>query len=497
MRKRTFAERLADNRGSALLSVFVVIMVLLVLGMGVLALSMSNAQQAKVGDTYERSYYAAGGGAQQGVERLKSAALEYYRQVEQEMRSGMQTHNNAADFFAYLDAVTYSPPQPDASAGGPSSLSVSITHTAVSSSTHRYTVLSTATGGTVTRRMRGTVDITFVPIVMRASALPFPNDAVIAGGTFYMDNTTSSVRLNFGVSGNVLFGAYVNPNTDPWYDGFSAGNKNVAGWINPSAADMVDWDLRYASLKPARLTVSPSIAPSTTINTNSFAPLGYAVPSPVYLEGLPTSNLTVSVTISGGGQIYSYRDLSLQNCSYGGTPSRYLTVFCSGNMTFGSTSLNYCKIYCDGNVSMSGGGSISNSEIYCGGNINLGSYGISNTCIVSGNTATLGSGSISGSLVYASNDISITGGTGLNGIFYAGDSVYFNASGSMSGQVAAKGNIYTKSGCSYNVSYSQSTINDILDAPFIDHLGGSGGSSAIIPPTDAQIFTGESAFAEP
>ena len=98
-------------------------------------------------------------------ENMSSIYVPYFK-------NNVQSSNTASSFFPALDAVTYAPPQPDSSSGGPSQLSVTISHTAVDADTHRYSVLSAATDGKTSRRIMGLIDISFVPVTQTGGFAP-------------------------------------------------------------------------------------------------------------------------------------------------------------------------------------------------------------------------------------------------------------------------------------------------------------------------------------
>lgn len=501
---------MSDERGSAMVSVFLVITVLLVLGMGILALSLSNTKQAVTTNTYERCFYAADSGAKQGVERLKSAALEYYRVVAEEVKAGSMANNNAASFFAYLDAIGYTAPQPDAASGGPTSLGVSISNTAVDADTHRYTVLATASGDSATRKVAGTIDITFEPITTTSGFTSFGDQAIIAGGTF-----TMGTKINVPVNGDVRFGAYVNPRSNPptysKYDGLSANNENVPGWIDPATADSLNWDLNYSSFVLPKTAVTPSlplIKNGDTVNTSYIASKGATLTSPFYIEGEPGASYSIKALNINRGQFISDGNLTIDGGSgYFGTSSSYLKIYVKGNLVIKSTTLSYAKIFCEGNVTIDGSGDFTGVEIYCKGDVKISSINLVNVKVYSGDQFTFGGGNVTGqSLVYAKNDMKLgtevgggSSGCTLSGLFYSNGTASVNAGGSMTGQIVAKGNM-TMAG-SFSFTYNQALIDAILDDPNFQNgpfvTGNTSGSSTqVVEPASSKIFTATSPFTE-
>lgn len=519
-----------NNKGSALVSVFMVILVLLVLGAGILALSLSNTKQAVTADTYERSYYVADAGAKQGVERLKNAAMEYYRTVAEEVKNGTQTNNNSASFFAYMDAITYTPPQPDTSAGGPTSIDVSISHTTISSDTHRYSVLSTATGLATARKIQGSIDITFVPIVKSASAFtPLGSETVLVGGTFNQTSGDITIQNN----GTVRFGAYTNPRSNPPsysnYDGFNIANKSSLNWIDPNTRSSLNWDMQYPGFTEESKTAASPTLPIIS-NGATISSLGGNT-SPIYLEGAAGASFTFKSVNSGftGGQIWCDKKLTVQSATLDGNAGNYIKLYSGTDMAISSTVLDYCKLFSDANLSINGGGGISNLiicsrgdmtigsttmtnlKIYCGGNLTINGGSSTNVTIYCAGTITdnsntrtnmkvycdsysMSGGNIVGdSIVYAESYIHLE--STVSGLIYSNGNIDIGSGSGLTGQMAAKGNVNAHGSFSYR---PDSTLLARLNVdPFTTSSpGGGSGSATVVQPANPAIFPGTPSFSE-
>lgn len=463
----------SDKSGSALLAVVMIIAVVLILGMGILTLSLANARQNKIDDTYERDYYSADGGAQQGVEALKNAAMEQYRLIATDLMNNVQSSNNATSFFTALDAVTYVPPQPDSSTGGPSALSVSITHSTVDADTHSYSVKAVATDGRTPRTVQGSITINFQPVTKTSGYTQMGTQTMISGGK--ISSSQSTVHIN----GDVVASSY----TIDYPNNFIVTGSKLIGTAVPT------WNTKYSDHYEAKSAVTPTV----TVTTNGSTVSSCA--SPYYIEGSSGVSYTVSsLNVNGnGGQFYSAAGLTVSNGTYKGSSSNWLKLYSSGDMTITSSSLAYVKIFCGGNLSLTNSGIPSNIEIDCAGSVTISGTSLADTTMFCGNDLNFSGTSITGnSIIYVKDDISFTGASGtMKGLFYAGGDITIGqASMNLDGQIAAGGNI-TITQASPSYTYDAALLQQLASNDFIQDCG----TATVTQPPDSQIFSGPT-FAE-
>ncbi len=524
--KRLIDSSLHNERGAALVAVFLVLMVLLTLGLGVMALSMGSAKQAVVTDTYEKAYYAAEGGAQQGVEYLRSQVLRVYSNIKSDLASGITSSNNATSFFNNLNtsitnsATKFNPVLTESSgAASVTGLTASIAASA-SGITRTYTITSTAAGGEARRIVVGKIDVTFKEVTVSSGALTLSDHVVMTGGTFHV--VSGDNRVNNPAT--VLFGSYDNPNTNPWYDGFVYDDKpNTSNWINPGLAGTLTWEMEYPGYSnEAKYPNAPSIAPianGASVTNAAFKnpPYNWTVPSPVYLEGAPGASYSVSNFSIIGGQVVSTGNLSISAPNITGTADKYVKIYCSGDLTISSSILKYVKIFCDGNLTISGGSGTRNCKIYVKGNVTLSTV-IEDDTIICGKNLTLQGNSANRCTIYAKQkvtmdsnnrtnmkiycDVLSTSGGGIGGdtIVYAESSLnlcgnvaglfYTNGTakigtpqnGSLTGQVVAKGDTYT-----YGYQFNKDpNISRLYDDAFVTSTGSA--TMTITLPLNTEIF---------
>jgi hypothetical protein len=517
---------LKDNRGSALISVFMLITVIIILGMGILALSLANTKQAKTTDTYEKDFYVADGAAKQAVEAVNNAALEQYRLIAIDVKNNGEgtTSNNATDFFNGMAALlsAYVPVQPDSSAGGPTSVTVPISNNG-GSPTRVYTVLATATDSKTTRKISSTVSITFKKVTLSSAAFtPLGDQVLLCGGMFDVS------KVHVDITGTAEFGAL---KINPWNFNYNGNNNPDQATLNtlidPSLSNNLNWNMKYPGYteEPKTTPVNP-IYLSNGSNYSSNNPV-----SPVYLEGNTGASFTVSSTNSGftSGQIWCDKKLTLSSDTLSGSPSNYIKIYSSGDMTITSTPMSYCKIYCDGNLSISGGSGISNLIICCHGNITIGSVTRNNLKIFCDKDLTITGGSSTNDTIYCKgtfndgstdrynthvycNVYKMSGGnfysnpsgdsivyaeTSMhiesicNGLFYTNGNLDCGG-GRVTGQVAAKGSITTNG---YSFIQNSAMMARINVNPFTSSSPADS-NVQVVQPKNTDIFTNTPTYVE-
>lgn len=471
-----------DKSGSALLAVVMIISVVLILGMGILTLSLANARQNKIDDTYERDYYSADGGAQQGVEALKNAALEQYRMISVDLKNNVLSSNNATSFFTALDAVTYSPPQPDSSVGGPNTLTVAISHSTVDSDTHRYTVTAAATDGKTPRKIVGSVDISFIPVTTATDFTPLGTQAVISGGTLVTNGNYCEIQ------GDVKFG------TLPTYSQYQfklngVTNPDLSSYVDTNTASSINWNMSYpgftSSAKPSSLTL-PAYSSATSLTNSIFsvAPYNWTVPSPIYLDLEGSSGTyTMSSFDYIGGTIYCTANLTDSCPHITGTSGNYVKIYCKGNLTLSGVVGSYVKIYCDGNVTISGGG-IDHLTVYCNGTLTDSSNSKTQVRYYCNSYIMTGGQSSGDNIIYAKSSMTIQSSP-VTGLLYSGGNITIQGGSSVTGQIVAKGNIIMNGPFNYN--YDASMLQRLNADAFPTSTGG--GTITTIEPPSSQIYS--------
>ncbi len=489
MNRKLIKQWCKNERGSALVTVFMVLIVLLALGMGVMALSVGGAKQSVVTDTFEKLYYPAEGASTQGVEFIKQQVLNEYQDIADLFDHNNSSTNNQTTFFQHLndrlgaDGANFAASQPDQSAGSAvDALDTKITHTS-SGSTYIYTVSSKATGGSTARGVDGKLKVTFVKLEKKF--IPFGEHALIVGNT--LDFTDAKPNTTITASGGVEV-ATINPS--------SSASKISGGIVAPPPGRDLDWDLSFSSFSAfiglmgdnTHALVPGSYTMGTGNNKVSFSNA---------LQNITTASLSLSsskvtpaitnyllnnVNVTSGAKLVSYGKLGIE----GGT-IRNAVIVTSGDLHLDGTTIYDSAIYCGGTLYLRDGNSkdtnVVDTVIYAN-NVNIGGNGNGKYVFTKG-------------LLYSKNDITIEG----NKV----DTQQF----SYSGQVVAKGDVIVTEDVpnkELKFRFDESILNNlpavmynlnvgsIIDSPFIESLTDYNGGTlyTIIYPTFDQIFQDQS-----
>ncbi len=371
--RKSIKQRITDNRGSALVSVFLVIMVLLVLGMGILALTMNNVKQSAVVDNYERDYYAANRAAQQAIENLKRTVGDYYNDLALKFAD---TANIAAYETAYNNFftnvrnnanATFTEPALDTSRGGPGSTVTTVAMGTPNGNTCTYTISSKAVAGETTRTVYASITIIRTEKFKTEFLTKFGNNALIAGGNVNMDGNKNA---KIDVNGDVVVGGSVVDTTHGGSGYFDATNYDPAHpelYVDPTIVSKLTWSLSYGSFPQvakdaAVAAAAPKISNGATVQASSYI-------TPMDIEGNPgASYMITGASPATSGQIGSTGNLTLDGATLSG-----VSIYVSGNLTIkNSTSLSGVSIYVTGASSVLDidDSTLTNVKIYCNGDMN-------------------------------------------------------------------------------------------------------------------------------
>ncbi len=451
MNRKRNATVLMNNRGSALLTTFLVLIVLVALGLAMTTLAVANYQQSTTIDNYERNYYSAEGAAQLALDNLKREVRDYYNDmaIARANTANLTEYNVLYDnFFANIRsnaAASFADPEVAVYAGvGPDTVSTTyLTPAKIDSDTYRFTIESTATGARAARTVTASIVIKRNGITYIPGSLPPPygEQSLIAGGTLDL-TSASAVHINNSLgtgNGSILVGDYKSRNSaittpeqayaaETWRDGLYMNNRSAGGWIDPMTIMGIAWNESYPGFtKPAPAVVTPSIAVITngqTVTDSNFPkdkknkPI---IPSPLYLEGAAGAFYTVSgMDVTGGGQFVSDKALTLTGGSgYKGTSGNWLTLYGGGNVNIGSTTIGYVRLYCDGDFTW-GGSASGPVEVYCKGNVTINGIVMKNCKIVCGGNVSISGGNSTDVTLYCKGDLNDSSTNRTNAQYYVG-----------------------------------------------------------------------------
>lgn len=506
MMKRTGDKLYKDNRGSALVSVFLIICVILIIGMGIIALSASNAAQAKVNGTYEKDYYAADGAAKQEVEALRNAALEQYRLIAADVQNyGENTaSNNYVDFFSNIKTAmnAYTAVQPDPSAGGPTSITLDQIKDDGGNPTRVYTIAATASDAKTSRKIATTVSITFKKVTLSAAAFtPLGTDTIISGGMF----DCHSGNVDLGTSGTPATAHFAALNATQYHFNWNGNSQMTVAQLQAGLVDtnlqseITWWNMKYPGFTSAVKVPSgqlslPTFNSATTVSNGSF---NWHIPSPIYLD---LEGASGTYTLDGsfsyiGGQIYCTTNLNMSSPYITGTAANNVKIYCKGALSISGSIVSYTTIYCDGNVTINGGSSYNHVTIYCNGTISdscTDRYNDRYYCknyTMSGGNFDYSASDDMGNMVYAESSMHLE--SNVSGFFYTNGTMTCNG-GKLYGQAVAKGGITTPG---YSFYQDSAMMAKIYTNPFLSSSPADT-SIKVVQPKNTEIFTNTPTYSE-
>lgn len=538
MGRPALRQYIKNERGNALVSAFLIIIVLFIFGMGILALTAQNARQAVVTDTFERAYYVAGGGAKTGVEIVRFAVMEQYNSIAEAVKASGNKDigaNQPASFFAGVEGIIHAYlanpqnlQQPDTSAGGPASFTLGIVNNGASPK-RTYTIRSTAAGGNATRVIVSTIDITFKQVELSAAAFtPLGSETVLCGGMFDAANAYVSI------TGTAKFGELKYKKWNFNYNGNSNPSQELLDSLeDTSVAGRLNWNMKYPGFTREAITTAaptlPALPNGASVTNASFKdpPFNWHVPSPIYLEGQPGASFTVESSLGNyvGGQIVCTGNLTVRT-AVDGTAGNYVKMYSSGTFTQSSGQLNYVKIFSDGNVNIGNGPAVKNAYIYSKGSVTLTGREMSNLVIVCDGNLTISGGSSTNVTIYCKGSISDGSNTRVNmkvycdsytmsggniqgssilyaerfihlestvrGLFYTNGNITCGNGAGVTGQLVAKGNITTPG---YSFNQDAALIAQLNVDPFVTSSPADS-AVTVTQPIDGEIFTNNPKYRE-
>jgi hypothetical protein len=514
-------QALRSNRGSSLLTIVTVMMVLTLLGMGAMTLSVNSVVGSKKIDNFERAHYGGESAVSSALETLKKQVAVYYARMAayRSQPDGLADYTQLYQgFFANIRTASETafrePELIHYQYGSLSTATRFLPPIPLTPDSARYEIEAVTTEQGVSRTVRGSIVVYRVDLTPTAApSLPYlGNEAVVAGGTL---NTGPS--SGYPVYGNVRVGELVTDESKPWL--FTAYNEESC--VDPTVAEYIDWNLDFGEILaacPCRPAGSPSIAPvpdGAVVDTNYVLSRGGVFADPLNITGQPGASFEVRSVGYPGGVVYSSGNLNIQGGDFSGAGEKY--IYCEGDLTVSSVELNNFTVYCGGDLTVSNG-SFGAGELYCAGSITMYSAGTINCNLYAGGDVTIYGGSfgqsmycggsfmcggldISEGVIYAEEGIHLgyDGRSGtIAGVLYTNGDVYYEEGISITGQLVAKNNV-TLNGTETiwpSVRYDEELVRRLLDEDRLElvHMVGTDETGgAVVLPSPLAVF-GEERF---
>ncbi len=402
-----------NKKGSALLTVLVIMTVLVVVGMGVISNSMNNLTATDVVTVNERSYYASENAAQVAISTIKNEVSQYYMTMK---NSSSYTAYQAlySSFFTYLqgrlvgeNSILAEPDFVQNELDGKTTVTCTMNTPTTQSSGYlgtTFNVTCTTTIDGVSRTVRGSLRVDAAPLKYQWTSAPALTDSMLLlGGNTEVDCEGTENHLT--VSGTATMGGeVVNP------CGFSATSLNVN---NAYVEDLLIWKLFYNQFDKS--IANPSLPTPVTPGTASNK--YYFDTSTIIDQNIGSKNIYCAGDLT-------IEDVQVNNCD----------IYVAGNFYLNNAGdpdrLKGSNVYVEGNMVINASNFWSNGHqpmyYYAGGNISIilgqGGHGASHKSGRIEDTYMTAGGNITITSAYADDQDDVID----NSAFYAGGSIAIN-----------------------------------------------------------------------
>lgn len=329
-------DKIKNKKGSALLTVLIVMTVLLVVGMGIISSSMNNLTATDVITVNERSYYAAENATQVAVSTIKNEVSKYYMTMVNNSSSYAAYQTLYANFFTYLsgrligaNSILSSPDFITSELDGNTTVTCTMDTPATQTSGYlgtTFTVTSTTTIDGLPRSVTGSVRVDAVPLKFQwTSAPPLTEYVLLSSG-----NVETSANYLQAVGSARLSGVVTNPSY------FSATDlvENDA-----SIEDILIWQLYYNQFD--RSIANPPMPAEVTYAGADVAYDWYHSLGPGEFPGNKINNKKIYMI--GGGEI---KNQKITNCDI------YVV---GGGLNITNSTFEATNIYCDAGINIANG----------------------------------------------------------------------------------------------------------------------------------------------
>ena len=390
-----------NKKGSALLTVLMVMTILVVVGLGVFSNSINNLNTTDVVTINERSYYASENAAQIAVSTIKNEVNKYYMTMM--AATSTSAYQSLYDnFFTYLQgrlvgsgSILSSPDFVESELDGKTTLTCTMATPSMQASGYlgtTFTVTATTTIEGVEREVVSKLRVDAAPLQFQWTSAPPVTDYVLLSGG---DVKTNAEYLQ-AVGSAILSGTVTNPSY------FSATSLSEN---DSSVNDILTWQLYYDQFDKS--IANPPMPPTMTSDEADVAYPWYHSLGPGEFPGNKVNNQKIYFT--GGGEI---KNQTVKNCDI------YVQ---GGGLNITNSTFEGTNIYVEGLINIANGTEfLSGSNpniIYTGGDliINCNTIIISDTAMTAeGNMmfhshASSKNDIIENSSFYTNSSISITG----------------------------------------------------------------------------------------
>lgn len=480
-----FSRLFKSKKGSAIITVLIVMVVLVLLGQAITILTLGTLRTNVADSSNNEAYYAAESGIVSAIDQVKHEVVSYYKTLSE----ASSTDYNAL-FGAFSTSINANAQarfvEPTLEGGTTSTTFYVGAYDSVNDVCEFNIQCVSMTPDNARYQVNASVYVKKIDVSVTGGQLVVvDNAALIVGGELDLDYD-SGIGIN---GGDAIVGGITFESTKKNQVPYSISGGDL--YIDPNIGDVIEDVFVYSSYS------NPDVSGADLVVTaNTTLDWGYTPPNPVVITTLPGVDLVLSrdfdegvihgqgnVTVSGGNygvDLYCDGDLYLSSCDFIGD------IYVRGNFV-GEDAVIRGNLIVDGNINWSSGYSV--GDILCGGYVTI--HDASSVCSIAAVGAVdIESVGISAGLIYSSTSITI-GDCSVSAVLYSCGEIVITGGMYLNGAIYGKGDFYFSNPGPYmNMGYDAEFVQGIIDEANIDIFGGGGGGGAA-PTLDASIFVSE------
>ena len=475
--------RIAKNKkGSAILYVVLVMLVLAMLGIAVSTMSIGTLQRNATDLSNNEAYYASTSGINSAIDHLKHEVIFYYKQMEQ--ASGVDYSNLYNNFFIGINSNAQTkfvePEIEDA-------LIDTVFYTGSFDSQDnvcefRIQCVSTMPDN-ASYQVNASVYIKKLDIKAPGSGEfnLIDNAAIISGDLLHLPKKTG-----FTVNGGDVIVSELTYETS-WVP-YTINGGTLE--LDPNIGDSVENILNYQSYSDPTISSPNGVADGDTSYNWGSIPA-----SPVSIISTPGSDIQVNSCTIDAGVIHSQGDLHMNNGTF------TVDLYADGDVHINNCTINgdiYCRGIFYGNNAVINGKVVSETSVdWHNGALNGSVYGENSVDIqdasgigdvISNGPVYIKRAGINGGLVFSPTYIEV-GDCSIKAVLYSCGDIEINKSFQIQGAVIAKESVYyDKKNIWFTVNYSPEIIESIMENTDLSYFQPESGQAQDL---DSSVFVSE------
>lgn len=473
---------LKSNKGSSILTVVIVMIVLALLGFAVTTMTMSTLKNNVADTSSNEAYYASESGINSAVEHLKHEVISYYKKMAD--ADSCEYGALYSGFFENI-AINAQTEFIEPVINGVQTNTTFYTGSFdADNNVCEYRIQCIATTQDNARyQVNATLSIKKVDIKSASGGeLVLVDNAALISGELFEIPKNAGATIN---GGDAIVKDYkYNSNWNP----LSINGGNMI--IEPNIGEAVKDILNYTSYSDPDMS-----NPNAVANGNISYNWGSIPPSPVKIISTPGSEIQVHNCTITSGVIYSQGDLHMNNGTF------TVDLYADGDVHINNCTINgniYCRGDFLGNNAVINGSVISESSVdWHNGAMNGSVYGETQVYIqdasgigdvISPGPIEIKRAGITGGLVYSTTKIT-AGDCNIKALLYCIGDIEINKDMTIQGAIVSKQSVYyAKKNIWFTINYSPQIIEEIMGDTDYSFFQPKEGESQTL---DSSVFVSE------